>query len=253
MSNNWQILKFFLTAIAAIIGVILYYPVGTLGGFIICYLVSVIISRVANIGYHRWLTHAHIAPGRTGRYLLLWSMVATNLSPPLKYVIGHRLHHKYSDTANDPHHTGLGLFSCLIGNFNTKIDGRVGVKDILRQPDVMFVDKYFYLLHFLNLSIFLLISVKFFLLSFLLLNMRAWVNVAIFNYVAHNGFSNLAPSPQNLPTWACYLAGYNGEQLHKNHHDYPANPDFGSTSLLNMDITYHIMKHVVKVNKQNKI
>jgi fatty-acid desaturase len=72
-----------------------------------------------------------------------------------------------------------------------------------------------------------------------------WLNVTIFNYIAHGGRTGKAP--KNLPTWTAYILGYAGEQLHKNHHNDPSSSNFGRQSFFNFDVLYHIYKKVVKV------
>lgn len=245
-TKNQQVFKFFLTCFLAVVGTSVYFlNGGTLIKAFFIYLGCVFVSRVANVGYHRWLAHNLIEPGQFGRIFILWCMVATALVKPLPYVVGHRLHHKYSDTDKDPHHTRLGLWNCIIGNFNVISNLSIPIKDILRKADVMFVSKHYYTLYFLNLIVFSLIDIDIVLLSFLLLNLRVWLNITVFNYVAHGG--KTGQSPVNLPTWTAYISGYSGEQLHKNHHDDPSASNFGRVSRWNFDYMYHIFKMLVKV------
>ncbi len=245
-ANQQQIVKFILTCIFSILGLFTYILLGgTLFKAFLIYLGFVLVSRVANVGYHRWLAHNLIEPDRFGRIFILWCITSSLLVKPLPYVIGHRLHHKYSDTDKDPHHTGLGLWNCIIGNFNTPTSVNIPIKDVLKKKDVMFVNEYYYYLYLLNLIVFWFIDKDIVLLSFLLLNLRMWLNITVFNYVAHGGKNGVAPV--NLPTWTGYILGYSGEQLHKNHHDDPSSSDFGRVSKWNFDIMYRIYKYFVKV------
>jgi len=61
--------------------------------FILCRFVT----RVANIGYHRWLTHQQFEPSWLGRKLMLWFMVITAEAPPGHYVVSHLQHHANTD------------------------------------------------------------------------------------------------------------------------------------------------------------
>jgi stearoyl-CoA desaturase (delta-9 desaturase) len=245
-TKQQQIFKFFLTCLLALTGTTIYFlEGGTLLKAFFIYLGCVFVSRVANVGYHRWLAHGLIEPKQAGRVFILWCITATALVKPLQYVVGHRLHHKYSDTDKDPHHTGLGLWNCIIGNFNVIENLSIPIKDILRKSDVMFINKYYYILYFLNLLLFWIIDPDIVLLSFLLLNLRVWLNITIFNYVAHSGKNG--KNPVNLPAWTAYVLGYSGEQLHKNHHDNPSASNFGRLSRWNFDFMYHIYKRFVKV------
>lgn len=242
-TKNQQLVKFILMCVASLVGI--YFYTGTIEHVLLTYLAFIFISKIANLGYHRWLSHNLLEPGKFGRVFILWCMVASALVKPFAYVVGHRLHHKHSDTDKDPHHTGLGFWRCLLGNFNVVQNISIPVKDILRRKDVMFVDKYYYYLYFINLGIFWLIDPNIVLLSFVLLNLRMWINVTVFNYIAHGGKNG--NGPVNLPTWTAYVLGYTGEQLHKNHHDDPSSSNFGSVSVFNFDILYHVYKRFVNV------
>lgn len=245
-NKNPQVIKFYLTVIFSFLGTFLYvYNGGTFLKVLLIYLGFTIISKIANVGYHRWLAHNLLEPGPIWRVIILWSIVCSALVRPLAYVVGHRAHHKHSDTDLDPHHTGLGLWNCIIGNFNSSTYRGIPIKDLLRKKDVMFVDQHYWKLYFANLAVFFLIDTDIFLLSFLLLNLRMWLNITVFNYIAHGGMAGR--SPKNLPAWTAYILGYAGEQLHKNHHDDPSSSNFGRISTFNFDVLYHIYKQFVKV------
>ncbi len=245
-TSQQQLLKFILTCVFSLLGISAYIMLGgTLLKACLIYLCFVLVSRVANVGYHRWLAHNLLEPNLFGRIFILWCMVSSALVKPVPYVIGHRLHHKYSDTDKDPHHPSLGLWACLMGNFNVVENLTIPVKDLYRKKEVIFVNRYYYQLYFANLILFWFIDTDIVLLSFLLLNLRMWVNVTVFNYLAHGG--KHGKSPKNLPAWTSYVLGYSGEQLHKNHHDNPSSSDFGRVSRWNFDIMYRVYSKIVKV------
>ena len=239
--RHTQTIKFIITTILAIVGLIVFIALdGTLLKVLQAFLVFFVVRKIANFAYHRWLAHNYITPGPVGKFFLLWSIVASCLVKPISYTIGHRMHHRYSDTDNDPHSTKLGFWNFLIGNFNSITTVRVPIKDLIKKKDIVFVDKHYYTLYLLNLVILWLIDVDLFLLSFLMLNLVMWVNISIFNYVAHGGKEG--SSPVNLSLWYGVVFGYWGEQLHKNHHDYPSDANFGKTSAMNFDMAYYIGK-----------
>ena len=105
-NKNPQVIKFYLTVVFSVLGTFLYvYNGGTFLKALLIYLGFTIISKIANVGYHRWLAHNLLEPGPIWRIIILWSMVCSALVRPLAYVVGHRAHHKQSDTNLDPHHT----------------------------------------------------------------------------------------------------------------------------------------------------
>lgn len=229
----------------AIVGTTAFFVSGgTLMFFIASWIVSTIITKIANVAYHRWIAHNMFKPSMLGQIFFLWTCVVSCLTPPVRYAIGHRLHHLYPDTEFDPHNPKLGFFRCLVGSFNKSFKGSIPVKDVLRKKAVMFTDRHYYSLYFANLVVMSILVPQFAMLSFLLINLRAWLNITMFNYFAHGGANG--DGARNLSSWACYLMGQLGEQLHKNHHDSPANPNFGKESWHNRDIIYLFIRPFLK-------
>lgn len=239
-----QKIKFFIFLILGTLGVAVYFiNGGSLLQALLYYLMFGLIHRSSTVAYHRWLAHRHIEPGPVLQFYLLWCVVASGLTKPLPYVLGHRLHHKYSDSDNDPHHTRLGLIKTIMGEFNIPNNVKVPIKDILNNKAVMFVNRYYNYLYLANLAVFYMISVDLFLLSFGLLSLRILIGANLFNYLAHGGVSR--QQPVNMGTWT-NLIQY-GEQLHKNHHDDPSSPNFGRISRFNFDVCYQILVRITKV------
>lgn len=214
-----QIIKFILLVIMSVIGVSAYIlHGGTIIDAAIIYTGFMIVSRFHMVASHKWLAHRYVNPGPLGRAFFLWILVICSLVKPMNYIIGHRLHHKYSDSDSDPHANSLGFWNLLIGNFNLPgPNAFVSVKDIFRQKDIMFVSKYYYSLYFLNLLIFWFINHDIVLLSFLFLNLKILINTTLFNWMTHGG--KKVQSPINLPLWTVFILGYWGEHNHKNHHN----------------------------------
>lgn len=242
--RHQHILKFILLCIFSVIGVWLFVETdGTWTKALFIYLIFTLVKMTANLAYHRWLAHNYIEPGSLGKFILLYCIVAGALVRPIIYIIIHRLHHRHSDTDLDPHPPSLGFWNLLIGNFN-EVKARVSIKDVSSKKEIIFVNKHFYKLYFANLILWALIDIHLVFLSFLFLNIRQLVSVTLFNYLGHGGHKQ--GGPKNLFVIYSFLLEWFGEQLHKNHHDDPSNPNFGRTSLLNFDITYHILKLLVK-------
>jgi len=247
--KHQQLLKFVFLCVSSIVGVWLFILTGgTWTKAIILYLIFTFIKMTANVAYHRWLAHNYIDPGNFGKFLLLYSIVCGALVKPVHYIIGHRLHHRYSDTEKDPHPPSIGFWNSLIGNFN-EVKLNISLKDIYSRPEIMFVNRHFYKLYIINLMLWSLIDIHIVFLSFLFLNMRQLLSVTLFNYLGHGG--KLQTGPQNLHWIYSFLLEWFGEQLHKNHHNDPSNPNFGKTNFLNFDIMYYILKYIVKTKTIN--
>lgn len=68
-----------------------------------------------NLGYHRLLTHRSFAvPRWLERSLVVIALLSLE-GPPIQWVANHRRHHRWSDTASDPHSPVRGLWWAHIG------------------------------------------------------------------------------------------------------------------------------------------
>jgi len=107
--------------------------------------VSRIIGLGITAGFHRSLAHHSFKTSRVVRFLLVALGCAALQKGPLWWVAQHRLHHKHSDTADDPHspvvenflHAHLGwLFTS-----NPAIpDGGI-VRDLAKYPELVWLDR----------------------------------------------------------------------------------------------------------------
>lgn len=241
--------KFYFYCVTGPIGLLLYFMNG--GSFLFAFVwfwIFLIMARIAGIGYHRWLAHRSVEPGPIAKIVLLYFMVLVSLAKPLNYVVAHRTHHKYSDTDKDPHPPSNGFYNNLLGRFNP-IEISIPLRDIYRDKQVMFVNKYYWHLHIVNLILMMFLFPNLFLLSFALLNLADIVISTIFNYVAH-----LGNTPRNLH-WITNFTLFPGEYLHLNHHNDPSNPNYGGDKWYNFDILYHTTKYFFppRINGQPNI
>jgi len=235
-----QYLKFVFIFSAAIIGSFLYYfSDGSIEKVIMCYLFFMFINMFSTLALHRWLSHRQISPKPICKFFLYWCMIQVpNLMKPFNYVIAHRVHHLHSDSKNDPHPPDLGLFNLLFGKFNSI--NPVSIRDLAREKDLIFLNKYFWHLMICNWFFILIIDIQVFYIMWLVHYLRGWIFVVLNNYFGHNG---LKMSPVNMPFWTVLF--FLGEQLHKNHHDNPTKFHYGDDGI-NIDLTYHISKYFVR-------
>jgi len=241
-----QYIKFVFLFISAIFGTILYfYSGGTLEKLLILYLISMALNMCSTLALHRWLTHNQVIPKFWFRYFLFWTMIQVpNLMKPFHYVIAHRIHHMNSDTDKDPHPPKLGFWSLFAGKFNQV--SPVSIRDLLRQKDLMFLDKNFWWLMMLNWIIIFLIDPQIFYIMWLIHYFRGWTFTVLNNYFGHG--SSIFQRSVNMPAWAVFL--FLGEQLHKNHHDNPKKFFYGREGY-SIDLTYYLTKYFVIENKSN--
>jgi len=238
--QNTQIVKLIIISIFSIIGLFCFFQNdGTILEFAAIYLFFSVVSKIANISYHRWLAHGYIKPNFIIRIFLYWSIVFSLLTRPIPYIIGHRLHHRDPDGDNDPHPPKIGFLRCLLGQFNLIKVEKTLIKDLLKNKELVFVDKHYYKLYLLNLMIFWAINPNIVFLSFLFLNLKFWIIVTAFNYISHGG--KKIQSPINLNFFQKTYLGLLGEEFHRNHHENPSNPNFGREKK-SFDMTFYILE-----------
>ena len=151
--------------------------------------------------------------------------------------VGHRVHHKYSDSDADPHNTKRGFFFAHAGWLFSKEHPLVSLKerlydysDLDRDAVVVFQHKYYYYLYLL-MSVILPISVQMLLagdclldailLSVVMRNMSVYHDTAFVNSAAHM-FGDRPYNETIDPRENYYvsLAAF-GEGYHNYHHSYP--------------------------------
>ena len=106
---------------------IFYYVIATVG---------------ATYGLHRYWAHGQSKRRVWFEWLSLTCALFLGMYSPVGWVGIHRLHHRYSDTPNDPHCVKYkGFFPVLFSWWDADIP-LSAVRDVLRNPRVMFFEKY---------------------------------------------------------------------------------------------------------------
>jgi stearoyl-CoA desaturase (delta-9 desaturase) len=237
-----------------ILGVILFPPTWqTLIAFV---LIANFFGLGITLGFHRCLTHRSFA------FKSKWVERAVATIGTINYQQGpiwwcsiHRLHHKYSDSSQDPHNSRLGfLYSHITWLFH--LDPKFhplrkresypnNVKDISSDPYYRWLDK----LCLFPLPIYL----------FLLLLAGGWywffwggVLPILYNYhvtysvnsVSHLfGYRSFGTKPLLDQSKNNFLVGTLalGEGWHNNHHAFPSSPKHGFFQWWEFDFTYLVI------------
>jgi len=114
-----------------------------------------------SVGYHRLFTHKSFKPNRFVKNLLaiMGSMAAQG--PVIFWAATHRRHHVFSDKEGDVHSPHLsknrfiGLFYAHMGwMLKSKVTNPVKFcKDLLKDRDVLLINKYYYFIVFIGLVV----------------------------------------------------------------------------------------------------
>ena len=124
---------------------------------ILGFILAILIARIGNIGYHRWLTHNQFTPSLFGRELMLSCMTLSGLTPPGHYVHAHLNHHKYSDIKGDPHNPKeIGFVRFFFGQYETPRP--IFMRNYATNKDAVYLTKHYWNLYIVTLIILGIIS-----------------------------------------------------------------------------------------------
>ncbi|YAI82601.1 MAG: acyl-CoA desaturase [cyanobacterium endosymbiont of Rhopalodia sterrenbergii] len=177
------------------------------------------------LGFHRMVTHSSFQVPKWLEYILVLCGTLACQGGPIRWVGLHRLHHKYSDTENDPHDSNLGFWWSHIGWMLHKISADNEVprytQDIAGDPFYQFCQKYMILIQMaLGLLLYFLGGWPFviwgvFVRLVIVFHFTWFVNSAThkFGYKSHESNDN----SKNC-WWVAVLTF--GEGWHNNHHAY---------------------------------
>lgn len=111
-NSNW--------ALILMLGVVLYYPIHDLG---------------FSIGYHKLFAHRTFKPKSFFPYLTTFICMLALYGGPLASSLIHREHHRFSDTAKDPHSPINGFWHAYIGwtwSYNKQGNSLIRIYDLIK-------------------------------------------------------------------------------------------------------------------------
>ena len=188
--------------------------------------VSRFIGLGVTAGFHRCLTHHSFKTSRGFQFALAAAGCAALQKGPLWWVAQHRLHHKHSDTLDDPHspvvrnffHAHLGwLFACA----PAVLDKRA-IRDLTKYPELVWLDRLWVLPGlFLAIACYALLGWNGLVYGYCLTAVLVLHVTFAINSVAHlfgrQRFGTGDGSRNNSPLGVLAL----GEGWHNNHHRAP--------------------------------
>lgn len=108
-----------------------------------------VVTRICGLGitagFHRYFSHRSFKTSRPVQFLLAVAGCTALQKGPLWWVIHHRLHHKHSDTPNDPHSPVVdGFVHGHVGWLFTRDmmtpDAKI-VHDLTKYPELVWLDR----------------------------------------------------------------------------------------------------------------
>lgn len=211
--SDWTVIRVTILFIITILGV--PYAIVTLPiwQIILGFIMAILIARIGNIGYHRWLTHNQFTPSLFGRELMLSCMTLSGLTPPGHYVHAHLNHHKYSDIKGDPHNPKeIGLVRFFFGQYESPRP--IFMRNYATNKDAVYLTKHYWNLYIVTVIILGLIS-PWLIVWLAFMFSWSWILTMHLNWNGHK-----EGKPTNLGWISNIFLG--GEDYHKNHHDNPS-------------------------------
>lgn len=175
--------------------------------------------------YHRLISHRSWTAPRFIEIIGTLGGIFTFTGTPITRTLSHRYHHKYADTQLDPHSPKvMGMFMTYFPMLvkNRKMSLKL-VPDLLHDPLYKFCHaNYFYIIILTFTGFYLLFGLQWAVALVLAPGALTWMNISICNIFCHSGKNELIVNNKFLA-----LITF-GEGMHKNHHEHPDSPRFGS-------------------------
>jgi len=189
------------------------------------------------MGYHRLLTHrGYKAPKWLERLLAGFGTLALQ-SGPIAWVTTHRIHHAYTETDRDPHSPRNGTYWSHIGwifRGTAQNQPAMAVQryspDLVRDPVLRFLDKYYYLPIIASGFVLLAIGgLPMVLWGVFMRVILGWHSTWLVNSATHLWGKRRFETRDDSRNNGFIAAITFGEGWHNNHHAYPRSARHGLT------------------------
>lgn len=195
------------------------------------------------IGYHRLLSHRSFSCPKFVEYFWVLAGYLVWQGSPIWWATIHRTHHKFTDTALDPHSPDFGWFNAQYGwllreKYADHVSPALQSKDLLKDPVYRFLEQDGNLhrghaIGFATCVLFRLIILACFGWVPVLASIAAWVAVwqipLMLNVVCHIqrlGYRTYATDEGSVNVWWVGILAM-GEGWHNNHHASPGSARTG--------------------------
>ena len=211
-------------------------------GLILAALLSWLTAGVGiTLCFHRLLTHRSFKTPKWFEYVLVLCGCLAWQGSPVTWVGVHRLHHKHSDDALDPHSPTHGFtWAHITWTLHRKLEGIHGpdaAKDLLRDKGMRWFDRYFWLPQFvLAVGLFgvgsaiggLTLGLSWIVWAVGLRTVFVFHGTWFVNSAAHTwGYQNYKKTGEGSTNlWWVALLSF-GEGWHNNHHAHPRSAAHG--------------------------
>ncbi len=189
------------------------------------------VGAGVTLGYHRLITHRSFQVPKWLECVLLFCGILSCQSP-IEWVAKHRMHHRYSDTPEDPHDINKGFWWTHVGWILHKLscDRFMGLylKDIAHDPVYRFFDRTMLLWQMaLAALLFWLGGWPFVVWGIFVRLVAGYHSTWFVNSATHQfGYQPYDSGDRSTNCWWVALVSY-GEGWHNNHHAFPRSARHG--------------------------
>ena len=165
-----------------------------------------------SIGLHRHFTHRQFDVSKIYEVIILFLITLTGARSPLGWIGAHRIHHANADTENDPHSPDIkGFWNIVFNRWTCKNIPRKYIKDVIKNPRIIFFHKYWKHIHLTVAIISLLIGLNFFIAFIVIPYVLGFFGYGFFNAAGHKNYK------PRTNFWINILSA--GEGFHDVHHN----------------------------------
>ncbi len=195
------------------------------------FLHSLTVGAGITLGYHRLITHRDFQCPKWVEYSLLFCGTLACQSP-IEWVAKHRMHHRYSDTHEDPHDINKGFWWTHVGWIVHILPSDAlmdqYVKDLTQDRVYRFFDRTMLVWQVLLAIVLFLIGGWPFLVWGIFVRLVAgYLSTWLVNSATHRfGYQSYDTGDQSTNCWWVALVSY-GEGWHNNHHAFPRSARHG--------------------------
>lgn len=174
---------------------------------------------------HRYYSHGSFEfKSDVLRKVLTYVSLLSARGSIIGWVYVHRMHHKHSDTENDPHIRNMKILNLLFPYFSDhgKSINKFVIKDLLNQEQLK-INQHYMVIVLLPVAVLSIVSFKIAFFCWFLPVFLTHVIWNIFFWLGHHekfGYRNFATSDKSSNSWLFAILTF-GEGWHNNHHQQP--------------------------------
>ena len=200
--------------------------------------------------YHRYFSHRTYKTSRVFQFLLALLAMSSSQKGVLWWAAHHRHHHKYSDQPQDIHSPlQKGFWYAHVGWIfdNTEATDYAKIKDFARYPELVFLNKLWWLPPtLLGFAVFLTLGWSGLLIGFALSTVLLWHGTYTINSLTHLVGKRVYETTDDSRNSFILALITLGEGWHNNHHYYQASTRQGF-HWWQIDITYYVLRALALV------